>query len=159
MSGADDDCAALAKKPAHNCSAPLVLDVKGGTVMNAIDITTLADRFATTKRKERITPEALAARIEQTSQTEKTTRLPWLKFALFGEQSVMRAFVAIHADSLRFNHASRDWLVWDEHYWRPDQRQLAFCWAALDLWKRTWRSGGDHRPRRSHAGQGRRVWT
>jgi hypothetical protein len=35
MSGADGDCAALAKKPAHNCSAPLIgidaldLDVKG----------------------------------------------------------------------------------------------------------------------------------
>jgi putative DNA primase/helicase len=48
------------------------------------------------------------------------------------EQSVMRAFVAMYGDRLRFNHDSKSWLVWDGHYWRADQRQLAFSWT-LDL--------------------------
>jgi putative DNA primase/helicase len=48
------------------------------------------------------------------------------------EQAIMRTFVAIYIARLRFNHDSRQWLVWDGHYWRPDRRQLAFSWA-LDL--------------------------
>jgi putative DNA primase/helicase len=48
------------------------------------------------------------------------------------EQSVMRAFVAIHSGRLRFNHDSKQWLIYQGHYWRPDRRQLAFSWA-LDL--------------------------
>jgi putative DNA primase/helicase len=48
------------------------------------------------------------------------------------EQSVMRSFVAIYRDRLRFNHDSRSWFVWNGHYWQADRRQLAFGWA-LDL--------------------------
>jgi putative DNA primase/helicase len=52
--------------------------------------------------------------------------------AAITEQLVMRLFVARYAETIRFNHDSGQWLIWHEHYWRPDLRRLAFCWA-LDL--------------------------
>lgn len=45
------------------------------------------------------------------------------------EQSVMRAFVLDHEDTLRFDHTRGKWFVWDRHYWREDDRKRAFYWA------------------------------
>jgi hypothetical protein len=53
-------------------------------VMNPITVTFFDDQFAATKCEEWITPEALAARIEQTTRPEKV-HLPWLKCARFGD--------------------------------------------------------------------------
>ena len=30
---------------------------------------------------------------------------------------------------LRFNHSNGGWLIWADHYWKPDERKLAFSWA------------------------------
>jgi hypothetical protein len=48
------------------------------------------------------------------------------------EQSVMREFVARHHERLRFNHDSKSGWYGNEHYWKPDRRQLAFSWS-LDI--------------------------
>jgi hypothetical protein len=74
--------------------------------MNAIAFTTFAHRFATTKREERITPEALAVRIEQTSQTDKTGLEPELRLRLGQSEFVAphrlssNASVSTQADQL-----------------------------------------------------------
>jgi putative DNA primase/helicase len=62
----------------------------------------------------------------------RTKATPSTPDASITEQSVMRTFVVLYADRLRFNHGNKQWLVWQEHYWRPDRKQLAFSWA-LDL--------------------------
>ena len=41
----------------------------------------------------------------------------------------MRTFINAHHEQLRFNHSSGTWLVWSDHYWRPDERKLAFSWS------------------------------
>ena len=48
---------------------------------------------------------------------------------LITEQYAMRVFVAGNREDLRFNHSSSLWLTWAEHFWRPDERKLAFSWA------------------------------
>ena len=58
-----------------------------------------------------------------------------VQLKLITEQSVMRAFVTKHRNELRFNHSSGGWLVWSEHFWKPDERRLAFSWS-LDLCRR-----------------------
>lgn len=45
------------------------------------------------------------------------------------EQSVMRAFVADHAEQLRFDHTRGRWFVWTAHHWQEDNRKRAFYWA------------------------------
>lgn len=45
------------------------------------------------------------------------------------EQSVMLDFVAEHKGRLRYNHSSREWLTWHEHYWKRDEKQIAFAWS------------------------------
>jgi putative DNA primase/helicase len=49
--------------------------------------------------------------------------------ALITEQEAMRLFINIHHEQLRFNHSSGGWLIWQEHFWKPDERKLAFSWA------------------------------
>ncbi len=49
--------------------------------------------------------------------------------ALVTEQEAMRLFINIHHEQLRFNHSSGGWLIWQDHFWRPDERKLAFSWA------------------------------
>jgi putative DNA primase/helicase len=48
---------------------------------------------------------------------------------LISEQYALRKFVEINKEVMRFNHASNTWLIWAEHYWKPDERKLAFSWA------------------------------
>lgn len=48
---------------------------------------------------------------------------------LVTEQYALRLFVELNKDVLRFNHATGLWLIWAEHYWKPDERKLAFSWA------------------------------
>jgi putative DNA primase/helicase len=48
---------------------------------------------------------------------------------LITEQSVMRDFIAAYKDKLRYNHDSKLWLIWKEHYWKNDGKQRAFAWA------------------------------
>jgi putative DNA primase/helicase len=52
-----------------------------------------------------------------------------LAAALITEQSVMRDFIAAYKDQLRYNHDSKFWLLWNEHYWKNDGKQRAFAWA------------------------------
>lgn len=48
------------------------------------------------------------------------------------EQGVMREFIRRNEDHLRYHHQRRQWLVWREHYWKIDGKQVAFA-DALDL--------------------------
>jgi putative DNA primase/helicase len=48
---------------------------------------------------------------------------------LITEQVAMEAFIASFHTDLRFNHSTGSWLEWAGHYWKPDQRKLAFAWA------------------------------
>ena len=41
----------------------------------------------------------------------------------------MREFIAAYKDKLRYNHDSKFWLLWNEHYWKNDGKQRAFAWA------------------------------
>jgi putative DNA primase/helicase len=59
--------------------------------------------------------------LERLRQSEQTPA--------FTEQSVMRMFVEENKDRLRYNHTSKDWLVWNGHYWKADGKQRAFAWA------------------------------
>jgi P4 family phage/plasmid primase-like protien len=48
---------------------------------------------------------------------------------LITEQVAMEAFVASFHKDLRYNHSSKSWLIWVGHFWKPDNRKLAFSWA------------------------------
>ena len=45
------------------------------------------------------------------------------------EQSVMREFVDLNKDALRFHHDRGNWFVWNQHHWQLDGRRKAFFWA------------------------------
>lgn len=47
------------------------------------------------------------------------------------EQGVMRDFASQHETRLRYDHDRGRWLVWDQHFWRPDRRKKAF-WDTLE---------------------------
>lgn len=48
------------------------------------------------------------------------------------EQAVMRAWVDNNADRVRYDHSRGKWLIWDQHFWRLDQRKRAF-WSAIEF--------------------------
>jgi putative DNA primase/helicase len=48
---------------------------------------------------------------------------------LITEQAVMRLFVKENSERLRYNHDSKEWLVWNRHYWKTDGKQRAFAWS------------------------------
>ncbi|MGR4930618.1 hypothetical protein ACIPUD_28000 [Bradyrhizobium sp. CAR08] len=48
------------------------------------------------------------------------------------EHDVMREFIKRNRNHLRYHHQRRQWLVWREHYWKLDGKQVAFA-DALDL--------------------------
>jgi hypothetical protein len=52
--------------------------------------------------------------------------------AVITEQAVMRMFVDRHKDELRYNHTTKDWLIWAGHTWKIDGKNKALSWA-LDL--------------------------